>query len=88
VLVHAGFAIDDVKYVDEFRDPARDRRYVEAIARITARPWTIMGGRRVERAARGANRRRARVGHAERRAVAANLLARISHANQVHRASE
>jgi hydrogenase expression/formation protein HypD len=31
-----------VKYVDEFRDPARGRRYVEAIARITTRPWTIM----------------------------------------------
>ena len=31
-----------MKYVDEFRDPAVARRYVEAIARITTRPWTIM----------------------------------------------
>lgn len=31
-----------MKYVDEFRDPALARRYVEAIARITTRPWTLM----------------------------------------------
>jgi hydrogenase expression/formation protein HypD len=31
-----------VKYVDEFRDPALARRYVEAIARVTTRPWTLM----------------------------------------------
>ena len=31
-----------MKYVDEFRDPAAARRYAEAIARITTRPWTIM----------------------------------------------
>ncbi len=31
-----------MKYVDEFRDPARARAYVEAIARITTRPWTLM----------------------------------------------
>jgi hydrogenase expression/formation protein HypD len=31
-----------VKYVDEFRDPALARRYVEAIARIATRPWTLM----------------------------------------------
>lgn len=31
-----------MKYVDEFRDPAVARRYANAIARITTRPWTIM----------------------------------------------
>jgi hydrogenase expression/formation protein HypD len=31
-----------MKYVDEFRAPAAARRYAEAIARITTRPWTIM----------------------------------------------
>jgi hydrogenase expression/formation protein HypD len=31
-----------VKYVDEFRDPALARRYVDAIARVTTRPWTVM----------------------------------------------
>ena len=31
-----------MKYVDEFRDPASARRYAEAIAGITTRPWTIM----------------------------------------------
>jgi hydrogenase expression/formation protein HypD len=31
-----------VRYVDEFRDAALARRYVEAIARITTRPWTLM----------------------------------------------
>jgi hydrogenase expression/formation protein HypD len=31
-----------VKYVDEFRDAALARRYGEAIARITTRPWTLM----------------------------------------------
>jgi hydrogenase expression/formation protein HypD len=31
-----------MKYVDEFRDPLAARRYADAIARITTRPWTIM----------------------------------------------
>jgi hydrogenase expression/formation protein HypD len=31
-----------VKYVDEFRDAALARRYAEAIARMTTRPWTLM----------------------------------------------
>jgi hydrogenase expression/formation protein HypD len=31
-----------VKYVDEFRDPVLARRYVDAIARITTHPWTLM----------------------------------------------
>jgi hydrogenase expression/formation protein HypD len=31
-----------VRFVDEFRDPSLARRYVEAIARITTRPWTLM----------------------------------------------
>ncbi|MHB9025299.1 MAG: hydrogenase formation protein HypD [Armatimonadota bacterium] len=31
-----------MKYVDEFRDAAAARRYAEAIAQITTRPWTIM----------------------------------------------
>ena len=31
-----------MKYVDEFRAPAAARRYADAIARITTRPWTIM----------------------------------------------
>ena len=31
-----------LKYVDEYRDPGLARRYVEAIARITTRDWTIM----------------------------------------------
>lgn len=31
-----------MKYVDEFRDAALARRYGEAIARITTRPWTLM----------------------------------------------
>ena len=31
-----------MKYVDEFREPAAARRYADAIARITTRPWTIM----------------------------------------------
>jgi len=31
-----------MKYVDEFRDSALARRYTEAIARITTRPWTLM----------------------------------------------
>jgi hydrogenase expression/formation protein HypD len=31
-----------VKYLDEFRDPLLARRYVEAIERITTRPWTLM----------------------------------------------
>jgi hydrogenase expression/formation protein HypD len=31
-----------MKHVDEWRDPAAARRYADAIARITTRPWTIM----------------------------------------------
>jgi hydrogenase expression/formation protein HypD len=31
-----------VKYIDEYRDAAAARRYAEAIARITTRPWTLM----------------------------------------------
>jgi hydrogenase expression/formation protein HypD len=31
-----------VKYVDEFRDATLARRYAQAIARITTRPWTLM----------------------------------------------
>ncbi|VVE01883.1 hydrogenase formation protein HypD [Pandoraea communis] len=31
-----------MKYVDEFRDPVAARRYADAIARITTRPWTVM----------------------------------------------
>ena len=31
-----------MKYVDEFRDAALARRYADAIARVTTRPWTIM----------------------------------------------
>lgn len=31
-----------MKYVDEWREPAKARRYAEAIARVTTRPWTIM----------------------------------------------
>ncbi len=31
-----------MRYVDEFRDPVLARRYVEAIARVTTRPWTLM----------------------------------------------
>jgi hydrogenase expression/formation protein HypD len=31
-----------MKYVDEFRDRLAARRYADAIARITTRPWTIM----------------------------------------------
>jgi hydrogenase expression/formation protein HypD len=31
-----------MKYVDEFRDAALARRYAEAIARMTTRPWTLM----------------------------------------------
>ncbi len=31
-----------MKYLDEFRDPELARGYVEAIARIVTRPWTLM----------------------------------------------
>ncbi|HMA93351.1 MAG TPA: hydrogenase formation protein HypD, partial [Polyangiaceae bacterium] len=31
-----------MKYVDEFRDPARTSTLVEALGRVTTRPWTIM----------------------------------------------
>jgi hydrogenase expression/formation protein HypD len=31
-----------MKYRDEYRDPAAARRFADAIARITTRPWTIM----------------------------------------------
>jgi hydrogenase expression/formation protein HypD len=31
-----------MKYIDEYRDAAAARRYAEAIARITTRPWTLM----------------------------------------------
>ena len=31
-----------MKYIDEFRDAALARRYADAIARITTRPWTLM----------------------------------------------
>ncbi len=31
-----------MKYVDEYRDPARVRQVAEAIRRIVTRPWTIM----------------------------------------------
>lgn len=31
-----------MKFVDEFRDPARTSALVEALARVTTRPWTIM----------------------------------------------
>jgi len=31
-----------MKYLDEYRDAATARRYAEAIAKITTRPWTIM----------------------------------------------
>jgi len=31
-----------MKYIDEYRDPEKAARYVEEIARITTRPWTIM----------------------------------------------
>jgi hydrogenase expression/formation protein HypD len=31
-----------VKYVDDFRDPARLRRAVDNLARATTRPWTVM----------------------------------------------
>lgn len=31
-----------MKYVDEFRDPARTSTLVEALERVTTRPWTIM----------------------------------------------
>ena len=31
-----------MKFIDEYRDPKAAARYVEEIARITTRPWTIM----------------------------------------------
>ena len=31
-----------MKHLDEYRDPATARRYADAIARITTRPWTLM----------------------------------------------
>jgi hydrogenase expression/formation protein HypD len=31
-----------MKYMDEYRDPDAARRYAEAIHRLTTRPWTIM----------------------------------------------
>lgn len=31
-----------MKHLDEYRDPAAARRYADAIARITTRPWTLM----------------------------------------------
>jgi hydrogenase expression/formation protein HypD len=31
-----------VKYVDEFRDPARMRRSAEELGRVMTRPWTVM----------------------------------------------
>ncbi|MEM7761501.1 MAG: hydrogenase formation protein HypD [Cyanobacteria bacterium P01_A01_bin.40] len=31
-----------MKYVDEYRDPKIAQKYIEEIARITTRPWTIM----------------------------------------------
>jgi len=31
-----------MKYIDEYRDPEQARRYVEAIRRMTTRPWSIM----------------------------------------------
>lgn len=31
-----------MKYVDEYRDEAQARRYLEALRRITTRPWNIM----------------------------------------------
>lgn len=31
-----------MKFIDEYRDPETARRYAEAIARATTRPWTIM----------------------------------------------
>ncbi len=31
-----------MKYIDEFRDPIAARRFADAIARITTRPWTMM----------------------------------------------
>ena len=31
-----------MKYLDEYRDPVAARRYADAIARITTRPWTLM----------------------------------------------
>ncbi len=31
-----------MKFVDEYRDPESARRYAEAIARLTTKPWTIM----------------------------------------------
>jgi hydrogenase expression/formation protein HypD len=31
-----------MKYIDEYRDAEAARRYAEAIARITTRPWTLM----------------------------------------------
>ena len=31
-----------MKYIDEYRDEATTRRYVEAIRRTVTRPWTLM----------------------------------------------
>jgi hydrogenase expression/formation protein HypD len=31
-----------LKHLDEYRDPVAARRYADAIARITTRPWTLM----------------------------------------------
>src|SRR5688572_21281354 len=31
-----------MKYVDEFRDPARVRRLADALVRAVRRPWTVM----------------------------------------------
>ncbi len=31
-----------MKYIDEYRDAQATRRYAEALARITTRPWTLM----------------------------------------------
>src|SRR4030065_2073639 len=31
-----------MKYIDEYRDATEARRYAEALARLTTRPWTIM----------------------------------------------
>ncbi|MCG8420712.1 MAG: hydrogenase formation protein HypD [Proteobacteria bacterium] len=31
-----------MKYLHEYRDPAAARRYAQALARVTTRPWTIM----------------------------------------------
>ncbi|HWT78742.1 MAG TPA: hydrogenase formation protein HypD, partial [Candidatus Methylomirabilis sp.] len=31
-----------MKYIDEYRDAETAKRYADAIARTTTRPWTIM----------------------------------------------